>query len=75
MNKLNQFLNILMASFFGVFIGSTIANYREYRTYPEIYEALSAPWYYRGALTGFILFIAVVVICIVIKLIIRKKMK
>ena len=75
MKKLNAFLNILMGSFFGVFVGSTIANYREYRAFPEIYAARSAPWYYYGALGSLILFAAVVVICVVIKLIIRKKGK
>ncbi len=75
MKKLNDFLNVIMGSFFGVFVGSTIANYREYRTYPEIYEASSAPWYYHGALTSFILFLAVVIICVLIKLLIRKKAK
>ena len=75
MKKLNDFLNIIMGSFFGVFIGSTIANYREYRAYPEIYEAQSAPWYYHGALSSFILFLAVVIICVLIKLLIRKKTK
>ena len=75
MKKLNDFLNVIMGSFFGVFVGSTIANYREYRAYPEIYEASSAPWYYHGALTSFILFLAVVIICVLIKLLIRKKAK
>ena len=75
MNKLNAFLNILMGSFFGVFVGNTIANYREYCNYPEIYEVNSAPWYCFGALQSFLLFAAVVIVCAVIKLIIRRKMK
>ena len=75
MKNLNAFLNILMGSFFGVFIGSTIANYREYRTFPEIYAVNSAPWYYFGAFQSFLLFIAAVVICTAAKLIIRKKRK
>ena len=41
----------------------------------EIYDAAnSAPWYY-GASSSLILFVAVVVICVVIKLIIRNKTK
>lgn len=43
-----------MGSFFGVFIGNTIANYRDCRSFPEIYEMRSAPWYCYGALTSFI---------------------
>ena len=60
-----------MGSFFGVFIGNTIANYRDCRSFPEIYEMRSAPWYCYGALTSFILFMAVVVVCVLVKIIIR----
>ena len=73
MKELNSFLNVLMGSFFGVFIGDLIANYRNYQQFHEIYDASnSAPWYY-GALSSLILFIAVVIVCVVIKLIIHKK--
>ena len=75
MKKLNEFLNTLMASFFGAFVGNTISNYREYHNFPEIYEMRSDPWYYYGALPAFYLFITAVVICVVIKLIIRQKRK
>ena len=75
MKELNKVLNILMASFFGSFIGNLIANYRNYQQFQEIYDAAnSAPWYY-GSLSSLILFIAVVVVCVVIKLIIRNKTK
>ncbi len=75
MKKLNTFLNILMGSFFGVFVGDLIANYRKYRQFHEIYDAInSAPWYYR-ALPSLILFIAIVIVCVVIKLIIRNRTK
>lgn len=72
MKKFNQILNIIMGSFFGVFIGSTISNYREYMQMPDIYEMRPEPWYCYGALSSFLLFIAVVVICVIIKIIIRK---
>lgn len=75
MKKLDAFLNILMGSFFGVFIGNTISNYREYRAFPEIYEIRPAPWWVYGALPSFILFIAVVVICVVLKFVIHIKLK
>ncbi len=75
MKKLNTVLNILMGSFFGVFIGDLIANYRNYRQFREIYDAAnSAPWY-TGAFSGLILFLAVVILCAVIKLIIRSRTK
>ena len=64
-----------MRSFFGVFIGDLFANYKNYRQFHEIYDATnSAPWYY-GAISSLILFIAVVIVCVIIKLIIRNKTK
>ena len=75
MKRSQHFLNVLMASFFGVFIGNLISSYRNYQQFQEIYDATnSAPRYY-GALPSLILFIAVVIICVVIKLIIRNKTK
>jgi len=64
-----------MGSFFGVFVGCTISNYREVKAHPEILAANSAPWYYFGALQSLMLFLTVVVICVIIKLIIRHKIK
>ena len=73
MKRLNTLLNILMGSFFGVFIGDLIANYKNYQQFHEIYDAVnSAPWYYRS-FPSLVLFITVVIICVVIKLITRKK--
>ena len=64
-----------MGSFFGVFIGDLFAHYKNYRQFHEIYDATnSAPWYY-GAISSLILFIAVVIVCVIIKLIIRNKTK
>ena len=64
-----------MGSFFGVFIGDLFANYKNYRQFHENYDATnSAPWYY-GAISSLILFIAVVIVCVIIKLIIRNKTK
>ena len=75
MKELNTVLNILMGSFFGVFVGDLISTYRHYRQFQEIYDASnSAPWYY-GAISSLILFIAVVIVCVIINLIIRNKTK
>ncbi|MBP5291961.1 MAG: hypothetical protein J6Y90_05035 [Lachnospiraceae bacterium] len=73
MEKLNNFLNIIMGSFFGVFVGNTVFNYLDYRKHPEIYEVNSAPWYYHYALTSFVLFVLVVIVCMIIKFVIRHK--
>lgn len=75
MKRLNTFLNIIMGSFFGVFVSNTIVNYRHYHAFPETYVGNSAPWYYFGAFQSLLLFLAVVIICVIIKLVIRKKMK
>ena len=73
MKKLNTFLNVLMGSFFGVFVGDLMANYKNYLRFREIYDAAnSAPWYY-GAGSSLILFLAVVLVCVVIKLILHKR--
>lgn len=61
-----------MGSCFGVFLASTIMNYKEYLQMPEIYEMRPAPWYCYGALTAFLLFAAAVVISVIIKIVIRK---
>ena len=75
MQELNTVLNILMGSFFGVFIGDLVSTYKHYRQFREIYDAAnSAPWYY-GAADSLILFLSVVMICVVIKLIVRKMKK
>ncbi|MBR6115382.1 MAG: hypothetical protein IKQ10_09445 [Oscillospiraceae bacterium] len=73
MQKINTFLNVMMGSFFGVFIGSTISNYREYRALPEIYAARSGPWYAYGALQALALFGAVTLVCVIIKVIIKHR--
>ena len=39
MKELNTVLNILMGSFFGVFVGDLISTYRHYRQFQEIYDA------------------------------------
>ena len=73
--KTQYFFVFLMGSFFGVFIGDLFAHYKNYRQFHEIYDATnSAPWYY-GAISSLILFIAVVIVCVIIKLIIRNKTK
>ncbi len=74
MKNINRFLNILMGSFFGVFIGNVIYSYVYWHRHPEIYQAQSAPWYY-SALPSLALFAAVVIVCVIIKLILRHREK
>ena len=74
LRKLNCFLNIVIGSFIGVFIGFGIYQFRHFKTYPNLYAMQSAPWYTELLLDGALVAV-VVVVCIILKLIIRKKSK
>ncbi len=71
MKRLNQFLNILIGAFVGVFIGHGIYVYWDFKTHPDLYAAWSAPWYTSilvyGAFT-----LVVVVVAVIAKIIIKK---
>ena len=45
LRKLNCFLNIVIGSFIGVFIGFGIYKFWHFKTYPNLYVMQSAPWY------------------------------
>ena len=74
MNKLYNLLKIIMWCFVGVFIGSTIYKCYDYKTYPDLHAAQSAPWYLGIEIQG--VFTAIIVILILIAMwAIRKKSK
>ena len=70
LRKLNCFLNIVIGSFIGVFIGYGIYKFWHFKTYPNLYAMQSAPWYTELLLYGFM-----VVVGIILKLMIGKKLK
>ena len=74
LRKLNCFLNIVIGSFIGVFIGFGIYKFWHFKTYPNLYAIQSAPWYSELLLDGALVAV-VVVVCIILKLIIRKNSK
>ena len=74
LRKLNCFLNIVIGSFIGVFIGFGIYKFWHFKTYPNLYVIQSAPWYTVLLLHGAMV-AAVVVVCIILKMIIWKKLK
>ena len=74
LRKLNCFLNIVIGSFIGVFIGFGIYKFWHFKTYPNLYAMQSAPWYTELLLDGALVAV-VVVVCIILKLIIRKNSK
>ena len=74
MKRLNSIINSVMAAFLGVFIGHCAYVFRNYKTHPELYAMQAAPWYTSifvyGAFT-----VAVLVLCLVIKAILKHKQK
>ncbi|MBC8585042.1 hypothetical protein [Youxingia wuxianensis] len=74
LKKINYFINILMGSFTGVFIGSAVFKYLDYKKNPDLYVMQSAPWYLSIQITGIALII-VLLICVVIKVILGNKLK
>ena len=74
LRKWNCFLNIVIGSSIGVFIGFGNYKFWHFKTYPNLYAIQSAPWYTELLLDGALVAV-VVVVCIILKLIIRKKSK
>ena len=72
--KINTILNCVIGAFTGVFIAESIYTYWDYKTHPEIYGVTSAPWYTSILLFG-IITLAIILVALVIKLIIRKKIR
>ena len=72
--KVELFLNIVIGSSIGVFIGFGIYKFWHFKTYPNLYVIQSAPWYTALLLHGAMV-AAVVVVCIILKMIIWKKLK
>lgn len=74
MKKLNHALNIIIGAFVGVFIGYAIYNIWDYNAHPQLYAAYSAPWY-TGILVYGICTLGVVMVCLVVKAVIRYKVR
>lgn len=74
LKRINTILNTIIGAFIGVFIGRTIFTIWQYFKYPEMYMANSAPWYTSIIVNG-LFTVAVVVIALLIKLLIKRKMK
>lgn len=71
-DTLNHILNIIMGSFCGFFIGYGLYSFIDYRARPGLYAMPSAPWYIGTLLYG-IVTAAVLLVCLLLKRIIRKK--
>nr|WP_298020911.1 hypothetical protein [uncultured Dysosmobacter sp.] len=73
LKKVNNILNIVVASFIGVFIGHGIYVFWNYKTHPDLYAMLSAPWYM--SILVYLIFTIVLLAAAIIKLMIRRKLK
>lgn len=73
-NKLNCILNTIMGSVVGVFIGYALYSVWDYKTHMELYMMQSTSWY-KGILVYGIFGVVVLLLCIILKLIIRKSIK
>ena len=69
---INQLLNIVIGSSVGVFIGRGIYEYRYFKKYPDLYAMQATPWYFGILIYGVIALI-IVVICFVLKVVVKKK--
>ena len=74
MKKLNHIVNIIMGSLMGAFVGRSLLIAWRFKTYPELYAMQSAPWYTAMLLLG-IYTLFVVVVCYVIKVVIKWRIK
>lgn len=72
MKKIYSFLKILIGSCIGVFIGSALYQYYQYKRYPLIYEIQSAPWYTSILFKGVITIVVVIIVLILMKIIKKK---
>ena len=74
MKKAENFLNNLAGGIIGVFIGYCIYSFWDFKTNPQLYATMSAPWYTGIILYGIVALIAVLII-LAVKFIIGKKYK
>lgn len=74
MKAIYHLLKTLLWCFIGVFIGSSLYRYYDYKTHPDFYAIQSAPWYLDIEVRA-IFTIVIVVILFIILWVLRKKMQ
>lgn len=72
--KLNQILNIFMASLIGQFIGSGLYQYWHFRKYPDLYIVQSAPWYTSILVRG-LFTLVILAVCMIVKVIFMEEIE
>ena len=71
MKKINHWLNIIMGSVVSAVVGRGLYFAWDVKTHPELYAMQSAPWHTKIVVDGAFALL-VLLICIVIKVIIKK---
>ena len=74
MKKANHIVNIIMGSLMGAFVGRSLCIVWRFKTHPELYAMQSAPWYTSILVHGAFTFV-ILLICFVIKAVIKHKQK
>lgn len=72
MKKLYNLLKYVIFASFYVIVVKTSMDFYEYKRFPKLYSSYSAPWYTEALLYSAASF-AVIVICVVLRVIIRHK--
>ncbi len=72
MKKIYSVLRIMLWSFIGVFIGSSLFKWYDYKTHPDLYVMQSAPWYLSIEISAVFTIIVVILIFTIMR-IIRKR--
>ena len=70
MKRINQILNCIIGAFLGVFVGNSAFNIWDHQVHPERYSFYSAPWY-TGILVYGCVALAVVLVCILAKIVLK----
>lgn len=63
--KFNKFLNIIMGSSIGVFLGQFIYNFVNYKDNKLLYELQSAPWYTSSIIYGLVMIFVIATVLLI----------
>ena len=74
MKKLYQILRTAILCVVGVFAGTSVYQYIDYRRHPGLYALTSAPWYTSIQISG-VFTVAVVLLLLLAMQIVKRKMK
>ncbi len=74
MKRLNTIFNTIIGAFVGAFIGYGIYVVWTFKTHPELYTMQSTPWYTSILAYGIFTF-TVLLVCIVMKALIKHRAK